>query len=285
MAKKSVKKGQEFVEGILQHVPEDQREAVKAALMAEGALDYVGSAALRQEEFSALAAETQAKAAEANALIAKNQEWYQNNLPLLNKGASADKLEAEVKKLTKRLKAVQADPDADPEDVDAATDKFAKATENLISKDAAKALVDDAVRSATLSTQQSGLDLVITISDLSARHLADFKEPLNSRDLITFAQKNNTNIVDAYNKMNAEKMEARAESLKSEERAALKKQVREELLKEMPSQGHGLYPVGSAEPISSTLGALKPGAKPNAPVDVIDRAVNAYNDLLSKRGA
>jgi len=283
MAKKAVKKGAEFIAGVLEKVPEEQRAAVKAALEAEEVLDYVGSHALRQDEFSAAMEEAKRLETESKILIAKNQEWYQDNLPLLNKGAKADELDKEVKKLNKRLKAIQEDPDSDQTDITAAEDKFAKATENLISKEAAKAMVDEAVKNATLSTQANGLDLVITMTDLASRHLADFREPLDSRALILYAQKNSTNIVDAYNRIYAEKIEGNKEAKAAEERAALKKQLREELIKEMPAQGHGLYPVGTGEPISSTLGALT--NKPAPGVDIAARAAAAYQDLLAKRGA
>lgn len=285
MAKRNAKtEAQKYLDKLLAKVPEDKRTAVKEALTVDDTLEFLGEGVLAQEEFSRLAEEMKKATEEAQAKLDANKKWYNDNLPLLEKGARADVLEAELEKAKKKLEAVVASG-GDADDLDTAGAKIEERLKGFVSAEQAKKLVEEAQKNILLTQQQWGIDLATTLTDLSAQHLHDYREPLNTRDLIAFAQKNQKSIVDAYGLMTADKAAARAEARAKEERDKLRKEIEAEVRKELKPEGHGLYPAPSnAEP--STLIGLKPkDSRGGSSGDsLVDQAAAMYQDLLTKRG-
>ena len=81
-----VERARTFLDGVLAHVPEDQREAARAALTASPeALNALGNGVLRQDEFSRAKDDIARQRGELNTLVDNNRRWYEQSKPVVDR--------------------------------------------------------------------------------------------------------------------------------------------------------------------------------------------------------
>lgn len=248
-------KGQAFLADVLAHLPAEKQAEVKAAFEAsEKAVEAMGTGALRQSDYSKNMDEARGKLLEANGFKAQLDEWYLANEPKL--------VEYETLKAATGTPAVPATP-ATP------------ATVGLTQKQ-----LDEALAAASAQA----FSAIIHTNELSARHLNTFKEVLDIQALMKDPEIGKIGLLGAYEKAYKPRYE---EIAKQADAARIKTLVDAALVEERKKIASHPYPVSGREP--SPLDRLenpvaaKPGDAPAIPVNVVDAAVEQYNQLQAAR--
>src|SRR6267378_2489498 len=172
MAKKDKKTvGQQYAEKILKLLPKEKQDELKALLTADEIVETLGSDILTQEEIAELRTAAETRNAEADAYKGRLDQWYADQQQQIAAGTTA------LAELEKLKKAPPTDPNAPPPAID---------LKNYVTREEATRVLTEAVA----RTQQDALTFNVISNELSMRHLNDFKEPLDLRGLITYAQQN-----------------------------------------------------------------------------------------------
>lgn len=191
--------GKSFMERILEKIPEDKRTVIaEAMLTSDEVLELVGDGVLKQEEFSRLANETtEAKKSYEN-LYNQNLSWREQNIVDLTKGkAAADELER-----IKKQKRGNGEPDDDEETRRATPPDltgFVKAED-----------LDSLIQKKLLQTEESGLEVIKTLTRLSSRHMKEFDEALDPDEVITVAREKRLALPQAYDLFVSDRREKRS---------------------------------------------------------------------------
>lgn len=241
----------DFLKGVLEKVPEDQRDA---------ALEKLGDYMLKQDEFNRYMDEVREKESQTDAYKKELDDWYAANLRAIEKGAeilrAGSEEEEEVETPKPKPGAVQTPQVAMPD------------LKGYVKKEEVERILSQ----KQLEIEQRGAALVGFLTKLGNQHRRDFKEDLDPEALYAHAAKiRAANLQVAYDDMVKERAVQLAEERKAEERKQIEKEVREKLLKEHSSELP--YSVPMSEP--SALDGLRAKTK-ETPSFGVQAAVDEY---------
>lgn len=246
MAKKKKDYATEYAEKILKLLPEAVREQAKATLTPDQIVEALGGDLDTLEQVEQKLSEAATKNQEADAYKGRLDQWYADNQKLIADGSAA------LAKLAEGDKGVGDKPPNPSANIPPQNPNDPK---SFVTREEAIRVLTEAVA----RTQQDAMQFGVIVNELALRHLHEYKEPLDVRGLIAYAQKERKFIDAAYPEFTKEKREAREAQVAKEKEQKLREQIRADLVKEM---GSAPYPVVSEEP--STLSGLqsKDGKKP-----------------------
>src|SRR5688572_17814965 len=162
--------GQQFLEQVLAHVPDDQRDAARAALLAsKEALQEVGNGVLRQSDYSR----------NMNAVSEYKSQldtWFEENKALITRAATTPASPAVT-------------PPAEP-------------NANFLTR-------DDMVKELQ-TREQAAIAAIVTTNELGARHYAAFQEPLDIRGLMADPDISKLGLQGVYDKVHGSRHAERA---------------------------------------------------------------------------
>lgn len=251
--------GQAFLAEVLAQVPEDRRSAVQEALTAsEQALATLGAGVLRQSDYSrrmdeATAAQRQADAtrAQADAFRAELDQWYTTNKPKLDE--------------YDRLRAGGGGNPTPP------TDPTPPAGTYLTREQ-----FEDDLRQREAAVAGA----IVNVPVLALKHFQTFNEVLDVHGLMKDPDIRTVGLDGVYQKVYGPKL---AEKAKAAEDARIEAEVQRRYQERLAANPRMPYPTTPREPSPlDRLEQVKPG-EPPAPVgDVVDLAVQQYNEALAR---
>ena len=255
--------GQKFLDELLAHVPADRQAAAREALAGTPAVRELGAGYLRQSDYSRSMDEARQVQERAQAWHQELDAWY---------AANASKIAAPA--ATPGTPGTPAATPGSPIQSPAAT----LASTGLTREEVAAMLAE---------REQAAVSAIVHTNQLSSRHFATFKEPLDIAGLMADPDMPKLGLLGVYDKHYKAKHDALA---KQAEDARIEALVQERLaaVRRTPMP----YPTGPAEP--SALDALeralanppdptKPVTPPVASSSVVDAAVAEYEAAVSRR--
>lgn len=268
MAKKSKKDtASEYLESLLAHVPEEKRADVKAAIMQDEVLNDLGEKILMRDEFSRAMDEARAVQTQANydkdrytQTYEKNLKWYSDNEKALAQFDTLKKKGVDIDKL------ISGDTSAGGNGGNGGTQAAADLS-NYVKKDEVASLAALEAQKIVGAREAQYAGFVTTLQDISNRHLAYYKEPLDTTVLVETARKQNRPLSDVYKDMTSDLAEQRAKEIEKKKQADFETLVNQKVAEQMSQRAP--YPLGTdSEP--STLAGL--GSKDGVGVEAATRA-------------
>lgn len=237
----------QFLAGVLAHVPEADRGKAEAALVA---LEEGG---LRQADYSRLAAEARAAQERFDALYQQNTEWFEARRADL---AELDTLRAKVADTTKVEKPLVADL---PKDV--------------ITKKELETILDQ--------TERGAVGFIAEANSLSMQHFKEFGEILNITDLLADKRVQQIGLKGVYQDKFKDQITAKAAAAQAAHDATIREEGAKAERERLASTQHP-YPVVGNEP--SALDAIEAARSGKSPeVKSIDAIAAEYARLSAAR--
>ena len=259
--------GEEFIQGILEKVPEEKREQLKSLLSDDEVLSYAGEHVLMRDEFSRGMDGIKTAREQVKARQDQLDSWWQANSAALTEHP---KLQKELDELRTKV-AAGAGGGGEDLDEDALKLKLDELTKKMVTKEEGVKTVRDALN----ESEGRMLSFLDKIQPLSHRHSKSFDEPLNVSGLVEFSVKHGINdLEDAYSKFYSEKLAEQRQKLEAEREKKLRADIRKELEEEARKNG-APYPISRREGLGpSTLSGLM--TKGDEPTVGVKAAVDAY---------
>lgn len=261
--------GKVLAEKIAAKLPEAQRAGFLAIVAEEAALAELGDSALRQEDYSRLAAEAQGEGERAKQWKKQLDEWHEGKREDLNKLTKALEENEELKR--KVAAGGSGGEGGDPTPAPAAPAFDEKAFNEKV-----MGQVNQTIAAATGSV----VPLLALMTTLAGKHSLEFGEPLDGGALIEHCTKTNLPIdkggyEDFVREKRAEKEVARVDKLVKDA------EERGRLAGLQAGGGTTPYPVGGQEP--STVSALFATDEQKGQFGV-KAAVESYRRGMAARG-
>lgn len=245
--------GEKFLAELLAQVPADQQAQVREALAPT--VETLGAGALRQSDYSRAMDEVRQTQAQTEAWKQELDGWYAQNQA---------RLTAQPTPTTTAAPITTASPIQSPANV-------------LTREDLTRELA---------GREQAAIAAIVHTNELSGRHYATFKEPLNIQALMADPDISKLGLPGVYDKHYKAKYD---ELAKKAEETRIEAEVQKRLTAQRPS--HMPYPTGPREPSAldrleqSLLNPPDPSKPVQAPVGsqhVVDAAVAEYEAALAR---
>lgn len=230
MAARSKKEaGQAYLDGILKHIPEAQRAAVKEALSADAVAEAAGEGVLLRDDYSRAMDALQRDSEALKRYHGELQTWYEGEAGKLSR---VNELEAEVEKLKSGT------PPADP----GKGGPPAFDPKQFLSREEAGKLLDQALQTTAgnVSAYQTYL------LNLAINHMHEFGQPLDIMALDQRAKKENKRVDILYQEVTKEARDAKLAKAAADHDAEIRKQERERMEEEFRKRAPAMpYPMGN----------------------------------------
>lgn len=261
MAKDKKEVGKTIFERALAKLPKDKQDAFAALMSEESVLEVVGEHGLMREDYSRLADEAKAAAAQAQGVYDANLNWRQEMGAEIAKGKEA------VSAL-ERMKAAGLKLEGDGAGAGTTTTTTPTQTPTGLTK--------EDIEKMLRGTESQGLQVMSALSDLAISHYAEFGEKIKTGDIVAAAQKQGVDLATAYNGLVADKREERQKKEFEKQLAEAEKRGAE---KERAKLSAAPYPIGSMDAggVPSTLAGLTKDSVKRAEFGV-DAAVRRLNE-------
>lgn len=258
MAKDKKEVGKSIFDKAMAKLPKEKQEALQA-LLSDELYETVGEHGLMREDYSRLADEAKAAAAQAQGVYDANLNWRQEMGAEIAKGKEAVSTLDRMKAAGLKLEDGGGNPAPAPAP--------ASVTAGLTQADLDKALK---------GTESQGLQVMTLLADLAISHYDEFKEKIKTSDIVVAAQKSGSDLQTAYNTLVAERRVERQKKDLEKQLADAEKRGAE---KERAKQSAAPYPIGSMDAggVPTTLAGLTKDSAKRAEFGV-DAAVKRLNE-------
>lgn len=258
MADKDAKtRGKEVVEQYLSTLSEEQRTILTPAVMNDQTFEFWGAAALRQDEFSRLAAKAQEDQRKAQSWHENLTKWHGEKTQELANGAAAA---AELAKL-KETGGTGDDPPS-------SSIKTPAVDLTQINKD---------VDTKLAGVVTEGAQLIALTTKLTVQHLREFDEVLDVDELFKFSREKQLPLDrGGYEAYVRDKRAANDKKKREEEIAAAEKRGEEKARAAMATTPYPVENAGMPGTLSN-MPARSKDAKPVSSGAAVDAAVQRFN--------
>lgn len=258
---KALESGKAFIESVLAKLPESVRDQARAAFTAPEAADaltVVGDGVLARSDYSKSMDDLKAKEQQLVEDYTRLNTWYDGAKDRL---AKVETLEEQIARLSGQQPPT---PPADP-------------IRHPAKEEPVSGLTKEEFAAAMEERDRAYAGVMALSNRLTAQHLRDFNEVLDTDALIAYARAKSVDLKTAYDQVHAEKIAAKAQQSKDAEIAKLRQEIEAQVRKEVGQP----YPIRNAAP--SVLDILD--TKTDSPANhTVDTAVAEYERLQAARG-
>ena len=260
MAKKeTLDAGKNIFERALAKLPKEQQDTLNALMGNEEFVATIGEHGLMREDYSRLADAAKLEAEKAKSLYDQNLAWREERITTL---AKADEAISTLEKM--KAAGVKIDGDG------TTTTTTPSAPSGLTKEE-----VEKLIQGKVTATELQGISFMSTLTDIGLGHFAEFKEKLNTKEVIKLAQEKGLTLEGAYDSLVVDRRKARAEE---DIQRRLKEAEQKGFESAMTKASSAPYPIGGGTPggAPTTLSGLKKDTTGKNDFGV-DAAVAAFN--------